>query len=258
MYIDRILGILSSSGLNPTAAVRSVAGLPRYAVEALRYRRALRSGTSLDFEWFPVLSDRGASAGNIRGHYFHQDLWAARRIERRRPQRHVDVGSRIDGFVAHLLCFMDVEIIDVRPMTSDVRGLRFLQGDVRSLAGIPSASLPSVSSLHAVEHVGLGRYGDPLDVRGSERAMHELARVLAPGGYLYLSVPVGRPRVCFNAHRVFDPLEVVSEFGDFTMTEFAAIDDSGCLVEGAAPAEFRSSHYACGLFEFQRPGDERA
>ena len=62
------------------------------------------------------------------------------------------------------------------------------------------------------EHIGLGRYGDPLDPLGTRKAAAELQRVLAPGGQLLFSLPVGRPRVEFNAHRVHDPHEVASWF----------------------------------------------
>jgi hypothetical protein len=70
-----------------------------------------------------------------------------------------------------------------------------------------------------VEHIGLGRYGDPLDPEGTEKAMAELKRIIAPGGNLYLSVPIDDVnRTYFNAHRaftepyleeLFHPLEIV-------------------------------------------------
>jgi len=47
--------------------------------------------------------------------------------------------------------------------------------------------------MNVVEHVGLGRYGEPLDPEGDIKAMRELRRVLAPGGSLLFVVPVGRP-----------------------------------------------------------------
>jgi len=52
-----------------------------------------------------MLTDRFDPGGDASGHYFHQDLIVARRIFERDPRKHVDVGSRIDGFVAHLAVF---------------------------------------------------------------------------------------------------------------------------------------------------------
>ncbi len=152
---------------------------------------------------FPILTDLDAEAGVAGGHYFHQDLWAARKIFERRPKQHLDIGSRTDGFVAHLLVFMPVTIVDIRPMESNIQGLTFFQDDAAELRNVPSDSVDSLSTLHVAEHFGLGRYSDPIDPAACFRFMASLQRVLSPGGRLYFSVPVGRERVEFNAHRVF-------------------------------------------------------
>jgi SAM-dependent methyltransferase len=186
------------------------------------------------------------------GHYFHQDLWAARKIRERSPSEHFDVGSRIDGFVAHVLTFMPVTVIDIRPMSEPIEGLGFIQADATDLSSIADASLESVSSLHAVEHFGLGRYGDTVDPTGASRAMAALSRVLKPGGRLYFSVPIGRERLCFNAQRIFSPDTVLRAFSDLELVSFAAVDDAGHLVVGSAPEDFREANYSCGLFEYTK------
>ena len=104
---------------------------------------------------FPILSDKIDSAGSAEGHYFHQDLWAAKKIFARRPADHIDIGSRVDGFVAHLLVFMPVTVVDIRPMESKLSGLTFLQDDATELGQLESDSADSISSLHAAEHFGL-------------------------------------------------------------------------------------------------------
>jgi hypothetical protein len=144
-----------------------------------------------------------ASPADYDMHYFPQDLWAARKVYTRRPARHVDIGSRVDGFIGNLLTFMPVTLVDWRPYNPPVSGLDFIQGDGRYLKGVPDNSIPSLSSLNATEHFGLGRYGDEIDPEGWRKACQAYARVLAPGGYLYFSVPIGRQRVVFNAYRVF-------------------------------------------------------
>jgi hypothetical protein len=202
----------------------------------------------------PILDDRLDEAGSASGAYFHQDLWAARKIYSRRPTRHVDVGSRIDGFVAHVLTFMPVDVVDIRPLTPTVSGLRFIQEDGTTLATIPTASVESVSSLHAVEHFGLGRYGDPIDASATFAAMRSLARILQPDGYLYFAVPIGRERVVFNAHRIFSPYTVIDCLSDLTLESFAAVDDSGVLRDQAKMADYVEADYSCGLFEFRKPG----
>jgi len=200
----------------------------------------------------PILVDYDAAAGVASGHYFHQDLWAARLIHGRRPPRHVDIGSRVDGFVAHLLTFMPVTVLDVRPLESDVDGLSFEQGDITRLDRFGDDSIGSLSSLHAVEHVGLGRYGDTIDPDGWRKAVAELTRVLQPGGRLYFSVPIGRERVRFNADRFFHASRIVGAFSSLRLVSHAAVDDAGRLVENPPLGAFDHAEDACGLFEFTK------
>jgi SAM-dependent methyltransferase len=241
-------------GVDPGRAAELALRMPRFVGDAIAYRRAAEGGRfplrlgSI----YPVVSDYAAQAGEAGGHYFHQDLWAARKIHARRPARHVDVGSRIDGFVAHLLVFMPVEVVDIRPLSSSIPNLTFVQEDATTLARFPDNSLDSLSTLHAVEHFGLGRYGDPIDPDGWRRAVAALARVLAPGGRLYFSVPIGRERVVFNAHRVFSPRTVIEAFGSLRLVSFSAVDDAGDLVPDADPDRFEGAHMACGLFELTK------
>lgn len=241
-------------GLDLEQASRVAADVPRFLRDAATYRRAWMGGRfPLELRaLMPALGERSASAGIAKGAYFHQDLWAARKVFARRPARHVDVGSRIDGFVAHLLVFMPVEVIDIRSLEASVRGLAFLQEDATTLARFAPGSLPSISSLHAVEHFGLGRYGDPVSPEGWRLGMLALARVLAPGGRLYFSVPIGRERLRFNAHRIFSPKTVLETFSDLRLASFSAVDEAGDLVEDAEPGRFSGAHHVMGLFEFTR------
>ncbi len=248
--------VLSSHGLDVRGAMKAIRGVPRFVRDLRAYRRGeeerfpLRSGAL-----HPILSEFGDSAGTARGHYFHQDLWAARKIFARRPREHLDIGSRIDGFIAHLLSFMPVKVIDIRPIDSNVEGLIFLQGDATDLVGWEDGSIDSISSLHAIEHFGLGRYGDPIDNTACFRAMHALERVLSPGGRLYFSVPIGRQRVEFNAHRIFDPGTVLESFAQLELRSFSAVDDAGDFHADVAPERFRDARFACGLFEFTKPAN---
>jgi SAM-dependent methyltransferase len=199
----------------------------------------------------PCLADRYQDAGSVRGHYFQQDLWAAKLIHRANPPEHWDIGSRIDGFIAHLLVFREVHVIDIRGLSSEVEGLLFHRGDLTAL-DIPTASISSLSCLHAMEHVGLGRYGDPIDPEGCFQGMRELARVLAPKGKLYFSVPIGRERVEFNAHRIFSPDTIVQHLSSLKLLHFAAIDDEDRLRDPADWKDFRTANLACGLFVFTK------
>lgn len=216
------------------------------------FRKKTASG-ALGFSWFhlyPFLDEFVSEAGTASGHYFHQDRWAARRIFQRRPIHHVDIGFRIDGFVSHLLTFMPVTVVDIRPLSSKVRWLTFIQGDAKDLTGIADNSIESLSCLHAVEHFGLGRYGDEIDPDAWYTAIQALIRVLRPGGHLYFSTLIWTERVNFNAHRVFSVNTITSAFTSLQLISFSFVDDNGDLIEEcdlktsypvSSPAAFSSS-----------------
>lgn len=202
----------------------------------------------------PMLKDRSDAAGSARGHYFLQDIWAAQRVFAFQPAEHVDVGSRVDGFVAHVASFCPkVSYVDIRPIQTGVHNLIGVEG---SVCGLPfeDASIRSLSCLHVIEHVGLGRYGDPMDPDGWLSGLSELQRVLAPGGQLLVGTPCGRPRVVFHAHRVFNPAQIIAALPELELQEFAYIRDGNSTewVDAADIEDLAELDYACGLFRFSR------
>jgi SAM-dependent methyltransferase len=184
-------------------------------------------------------------------HYFYQDVWAAGRIAERRPARHVDVGSRVD-YVGFLSVLTDVIFVDMRPLHVDLGRLDSVAGSITALP-FADRSIESLSCLHVAEHIGLGRYGDELDPGGTRKAARELQRVLAPGGSLLFSLPVGRPRLCFNAHRIHAPTDVPDLFRELELASFAGVDDSGRFHRALRPEDLQHANYACGFFDFIRP-----
>ena len=205
--LRRLYWILSEQlGMDPRKAWRSLRGLPRYLRGLQQFRATYGDRLSLT----PCLHDWHAEGGATSNEYFWQDLVVARMVFAARPRKHVDIGSRIDGFVAHIASFREVEVFDVRPVTSTIPGIVFRQADLmRPVDGLVEYC-DSLSCLHALEHFGLGRYGDPIDPDGYRAGLTNMARILAMGGTLYLAVPVGVPRVEFNANRVFDPADIIA------------------------------------------------
>jgi len=241
-------------GFDPQSFISNLLAVPAFIRDWRTYvqdaphsmRPALRN-------LYPVLNDARNQAGNLNDHYFRQDLWAAQRIFGAHPTRHIDIGSRIDGFIAHLLVFMPVTVVDLRLLDREVPGLTFVREDATSMAGFADNSVESLSSLHAAEHFGLGRYGDRVDPDSCFAFMRALERVLAPAGRLYFSVPIGKERVEFNAHRVFDVETILNAFPSLTLASFSFIDDAGAFHPDAHPTRVPPSDYACGLFEFHKP-----
>jgi len=253
--IDQIQAPLQPLGMHPLPQPAAIRGLARFVNDWRTFNALSRPGSPFAVtpaDWMPVLMEWDAQAGIPDPFYFHQDLWAARLVYRRAPARHIDIGSRIDGFVAHLLTFMPVTVVDIRELRSTVAGLEFMRSDATSLREFPDDSIASLSSLHAVEHFGLGRYGDPVDPAAPFRVMEAFVRVLAPGGSLYFSVPVGRERLVFNAHRIFAPSTIVSTLDGLDLVSFSAVNDQGELLENIEPVAASGFEYGCGMFEFTK------
>jgi hypothetical protein len=224
--------------------VTAARAYPSYLRQRKAYERLSgeRLSRSLDN---PQLHDR-TSTSEFDPHYTHQDAWAAREVFARRPERHVDVGSRI-SFVVGLTAFVQVMFVDLRPLEADIPGLESRAGSVLDLP-FSDASVESLSCLHVAEHIGLGRYGDPLDPEGTAKAARELERVVRPGGALYFSLPVGEPRTEFNAHRVHDPVEVPAMFPGMRLVSFSGVDDAGRWRADIEPADLSGARWACGLY----------
>jgi hypothetical protein len=232
----------------------------KYVQDFRRFRKALGSSKEwpLGDSW-PIINEWHQAGGVANGAYFHQDLWAARKIFERNPSRHIDVGSRIDGFVAHVACFREIEVYDIRPMSGPARNITFVQRDLTKSAEHDVCD--SLSSLHVIEHFGLGRYGDDVDPWGYKTGFMRISRLLRPGGNFYFSVPLGPQRVEFNAHRVFGLrhlLSLIDENG-FDIIEFSFVNDAGDLIENApltegAIASNCSVNLGCALFDLCKRG----
>jgi hypothetical protein len=245
---------ISFFGFDAQRLISNIAGLPVFAKDVVAYTQASPPSTFrvTAGDLWPILDERKQPAGTTGGAYFHQDLWAARKIFQRHPAQHLDIGSRIDGFIAHLLVFMPVTVIDIRTIESGIEGLQFVSDNATDLATFEDDSIDSLSSLHAAEHFGLGRYSDPIDPHACFRFMTALQRVLAPGGRLYFSVPVGRERCEFNAHRVFSVGTILATFSSLHLVSFSLITDDGRLHENVQPLSLHEAEYSCGLFEFTK------
>lgn len=247
-YAYRIGGQL----LNPLRWPSVPREVSQYVRDYRAFRRQARAQGGADrVEVEPVLFNRALNSP-FDSHYTYQSAWATRLIVARAPGEHVDVSSSVP-FVAQLAAVLPVTMYEFRAPDIALPNLTLREATVVALP-MPDRSVDSLSCLHVIEHVGLGRYGDPLDPAGMDRALRELCRVVAPGGRLYLSVPVGRARVAFNAHRVSDPEAVAraAEAQGLSLRGFAYVDDLGRFHDPAAPADARALDYGCGCFEFER------
>lgn len=250
---------LDGLGIDVFKLRRGLKGLPGVINDYGQFKHlsGLSNGFPTRFN-YPCPADRYEEAGTASGHYFHQDLLVARKIFERNPSRHLDIGSRIDGFVAHVASFRKIEVLELRPVSKRVKNITFHQFDLLGSVGEFEACCDSISCLHTLEHVGLGRYADHLMVDGHVKGFDALWSILEPEGVLYLSVPIGSQRIEFNAHRVFSVRTILDMAKDkYRLKGFSFVDDAGDLHETPAITNqaIESSYdcwYGCGIFEFQK------
>lgn len=181
-------------------------------------------------------------------HYYYQQLWAFEHVLKQKPKEHLDVASsyQFSGYISKITSSI---FLDYRPIDVKLKNLKAVAGDILDLP-YKDSSLESVSCLNVIEHIGLGRYGDPIDPDGFYKACLELQRVIKKGGKLYLSVPAGRNRVCFNSHRVISPSEVIKNFSGMRLVSFSAVDDGGEYHVKADPKDYEKSDFALGMYIF--------
>lgn len=228
--------------------------LPRYIAQYVRFRKLGGVITTS----YPMFADYDDQAGSAKGHYFHQDLLVASFVHDRNPSRHVDIGSRIDGFVAHVAAFRKIDVMDVRDLGSTGHdNISFFKADLMDEANVKENISDSISCLHAIEHFGLGRYGDPLDPHGHIKGFNNMIRMLTKGGILYISFPIGKGNeLHFNAHRVFHPHDVLNWSRDceaVNLDRFDFVDDDGHLHQ---KIDLRNTPIdvtlGCGIYTFRK------
>jgi SAM-dependent methyltransferase len=239
--------------------IKNIALLPSLIKDYLKLVNQLKSNPDFKItKLFPILSDKKDSGGLISGHYFHQDLVVAQKIYNSNPEKHVDIASRVDGFVAHVAVFREIEIFDIRPINSKVRNIKFVLADLMDQGSAYENYCDSISCLHAIEHFGLGRYNDPIDADGHLKGLKSICKILKSGGKFYFSTPIGPQRIEFNAHRVFSIHYLLQLFkDDFELMSFSYVDDAGDLHENQILTEQQiksnfNCHYGCGIFELKK------
>ena len=249
-------GRLKSLARNWAAALlypRPIVGLlyfPRFISHWIIYARMAGAQKIGVLDSHPCLCD-WTMRTPFDAHYFYQGAWLARRLGESKLHQHVDVGSSVLT-MSVLSAWVDTIFVDYRPLRASLPRLSSVAGDILQLP-FTDNSLYSLSCLHVIEHIGLGRYGDPIDPQGSIKAAYELQRIMRPGGKLFLSLPIGRERVCYNAHRVYAPDSVIRIFEKLRLVEFSYVDDAGELKERRMPSSASELQYGCGLFEFEKP-----
>lgn len=236
-------------GFDPRALL-NLRHYPKY----LKQKREWKAKGGKITHRYMILDDYSDTAGRASGHYFHQDLLVARFVAKQNPRRHLDIGSRIPGFVAHVASFRKIEVVDIRPLPpSKHENIAHVQADLMNPSNLGQTD--SLSCLHAIEHFGLGRYTDPIDVDGHIKGIENLVRLVESGGRLYISFPIGQAdEVHFNAHRVFHPktiLSVPAIQNSMQLERFDYVDDAGDVhMNVSVDDAVGKTHFGCAIYTF--------
>jgi len=233
----------------------STAGIFFYCRDLLQFNKWRHPKFSISLK--PVFRDRFLQAGVRGAHYFYQDLHVAQRIAKLNPEKIIDIGSRIDGFCAHVASFREIEIADIRPLQSKITNINFIQLDITGDINKYENYADCVSCLHVIEHIGLGRYKDPLSSNGFEIAIQNLIKLCKPGGKLFISTPIGTQRIEFNKQRVFELPILLEQFSELELEQFSYVDDSNTFHSDVALSEndietTLGLAYGLGIFELRK------
>lgn len=222
----------------------------KFKTESIQYPQRF------SLEWrdkYPCLDDATSTTGFDR-HYIYHPAWAARIVKEIDPDLHIDLSSTL-SFCTLVSAFVKLDFYDYRPAQLNLPDLSCKCADLLDLP-FEDSSIASLSCMHVVEHIGLGRYGDPFDPEGDLKAIAELKRVLASGGNLLFVVPIGKcPKICFNAHRIYTYKQLLRYFSDLELMEFALIPDDpaiGDLIVDASEELVNHCDCGCGCFWFRK------
>lgn len=252
--------IVKQFGFNPKQMIRSFRGIFPFLKNYFSIKSELKknnNGFAIK-KILPNFFDRYDQAGSMPEHYFYQDLYIAQKIYKTHPQKHVDIGSRIDGFVAHVASFIELEVFDIRKIDQKIPSVSFIQADLMDENFNLKNYCDSISCLHAIEHFGLGRYGDPLKVTGHLIGLANIYGLLKAGGKFYFSTPIGPQRIEYDAHRVFSVQYLLNLFEPlYDIISFSYINDNNeffpeVVLNKKNVANNFDCQYGCGIFEMKK------
>lgn len=254
--LNKIYWVLREQvGIDPLKFLRFLFRIFPFIILYYKYKKA----SNENVVFFPCLHDFYANCGESSSEYFWQDLLVARLIYKFNPINHLDIGSRLDGFIAHVASFRKIEVADIRPLNNSIPNVSFYELDImKNLSEDMLETYESISCLHAIEHFGLGRYGDPITNNGYEIAIQNISKMIKKNGKLFLSTPSGKKRVEFNSNRVFDPIELLNicKSNGLELCNFYSMDnDYNCHSDEdlvGQLSKYQEKDYSLIVYEFRK------
>ena len=248
LYLRIIHSLLTQIGIN-LLKFKNIIYFLKFFADVIKYKKANGKINYL----FPVIGEHVKNSGEIVPHYFYQDLIVAEKIYKNNPIKHVDFGSRLDGFITHIASFRKVEVFDIRYNKINHKNIKFYKLDINNIN--KKNYTDSLSCLHTLEHFGLGRYGDKIDPDGYKKGFNNLIKILKKNGLLYISFPISHvTENFFNAERRFNPLEVTKWSKKLKLINFDYIDDNEKIYYNINLFKLNTKPLfnGCGIYTFKK------
>jgi hypothetical protein len=253
MNVKKTIKILSPSFVKGTLKKAFLYTL--FVADFKKFKEGSKNNRRFTVAWknrYPRLFDNTMET-SFDAHYIYHPAWAARIVKKINPEFHTDISSTLT-FSSILSAFIPVKFYDYRPAHLTLSNLTSDKADLQKLP-FDDNSIVSLSCMHTVEHLGLGRYGDPIDPDGDVKAISELKRVLSKNGDLLFVVPLGKPQIRFNAHRIYSYAQIMDYFSDLKLEEFSLIPDNAetaGMIADATKELADKQAYGCGCFWFKK------
>ena len=134
-------------------------------------------------------------------------------------------GNSYSTIIPALFKFNNARILSLDVTSQNSKssfGIEYINGNSINI-DLSNDSVSVVSIISTLEHIGLGRWGDPIDPEGDIKTMQEIRRVLKRGGHCILTIPFGYPTVVFNLHRIYDEgrIKTISEGFEIVLEEYS-------------------------------------
>ena len=197
LILKLIYRIFKYIGLDLKIFFLFIANFPNFILDLIKFEKQSKIQSI-----FPIISEKKFT--QFDKHLFQLDLIVAQEIYNENPKNHLDIGSRVDGLVAHVASFRKIDVLDIRELRISYK--KNISVITKDLLEINSSEIryDSISSVGCIAHIGLGRYGDKIDVEGDKKALKIISKILNENGMLYLAVPTGKEKVVFNSHRQYN------------------------------------------------------
>lgn len=222
--------------------------LERFNKEYFEFIKKNDGRFTVDEKDFLRCLDDNTEYTGFDAHYIYHPAWAARVVKKISPKFHIDISSTLH-FCSILSAFIDVKFYDYRPAILNLDNLKSERIDLTNIF-FEDNSQYCVSCMHTIEHIGLGRYGNPIDPNADIKAINELKRIIKPDGHLLIVVPIGKPKIMFNAHRIYSYEMIINLMNGFNLKEFSMVYDNQDFKTNANPKDVENQNYGCGCFWF--------